>query len=92
MRGEDHFQNHNYAMAISFFQKYMLIDPQDISIKEKVVICNQKLAETSETGKKEEAQREKIRNLLEESGSESSWVMKYLFEEEGQQNNSEKPW
>lgn len=92
MRGEDHFQNHNYAVAISFFSKYMLIDPQDISIKEKVAICNQKLAETSGTGKEEDAQREKIKNLLEESGSESSWVMKYLFEEEDQQNNSEKPW
>ena len=133
-KGEDHFQNHNYATAVSFFEKYMLIDPQEISIKEKVVKCRQKLAETkqklelaetkqklelvetkqrlaetkqklelaekqklelaetSETGKEEDARREKIKNLLEESGSESSWVMKYLFEEEAKQNNSEKPW
>ncbi len=60
----------------------MLIDHQDISIKEKVVKCKQKLAETSATGKEEGDRREKIKKLLEESGSESSWVMKYLFEEE----------
>jgi tetratricopeptide (TPR) repeat protein len=92
LKGEEHFQNLNYAKAISFFAKYTLIDPQDISIKEKVVICNQKLAENSDTGEEEEARREKVKNLLEESGSGSSWVMEYLYEEEDQQSNSEKPW
>ncbi len=80
--GENHLNNLNYAGAISFFEKYMLIDPQDSSIKEKIVKCKQKLVKTSEAEKEDGDRREKIKNLLEESGSESSWVMKYLFEEE----------
>lgn len=91
LRGENYFQKNNYTRAISFFEKYMLIDPQDISIKEKVVECRQKLAEMSKPEKEENAQRENVRRLLEESGSESSWIMKYLFEE-GQQKDTETPW
>jgi hypothetical protein len=36
--------------------------------------------------------KEEIKRLLEESGTESSWIMKYLFEEETDKTNSDKPW
>jgi len=36
--------------------------------------------------------KEEIKRLLEESGTESSWIMKYLFEEETGKTNSDKPW
>ncbi len=42
---------------------------------------------------KEQAEKkEEIKRLLEESGAESSWIMKYLFEEESDKTNSDKPW
>jgi pSer/pThr/pTyr-binding forkhead associated (FHA) protein/tetratricopeptide (TPR) repeat protein len=37
-------------------------------------------------------QRDKIKRALEESGTDSSWIMKYLFEEESGEKDSEKPW
>ena len=88
--GEKDFQQNDYATALSSFEKYMLIDPQDNSIKEKVIECRQKLALTGKPEKDEDARREKIKRLLEKSGSESSWIMQYLFED-GQQKNTEVP-
>lgn len=90
MSGEKDFQQNDYATALSSFEKYMLIDPQDISIKEKVIECRQKLALMSIPGKEDDARREKIKSLLEKSGSEATWIMKYLFEE-GQQKETETP-
>jgi len=36
--------------------------------------------------------KEEIKRLLEESGTESSWIMKYLFENQEGEKDSEKPW
>jgi hypothetical protein len=36
--------------------------------------------------------REEIQRLLEESGTESSWIMKYLFEEQEGEKSSDTPW
>jgi len=36
--------------------------------------------------------KEEIKRLLEESGTESSWIMQYLFEDTKDTENSEKPW
>lgn len=88
--GERDFQQNDYASALSSFEKYMLIDPQDNLIKEKVIECRQKLADAGKPGKEEDARKEKIKRLLEKSGSESSWIMQYLFED-GQQKNMEAP-
>ena len=30
--------------------------------------------------------------LLEESGTKSTWIMKYLFEDQQGEKDSEKPW
>jgi hypothetical protein len=36
--------------------------------------------------------KEEIKRLLEESGTESSWIMQYLFEDQENEIDSEKPW
>jgi hypothetical protein len=36
--------------------------------------------------------KEEIKRLLEESGTESTWIMKYLFEDQQGEGDSEKPW
>jgi hypothetical protein len=36
--------------------------------------------------------KEEIKRMLEESGTESSWILQYLFEDQKDNKNSEKPW
>ena len=57
------------------------------SLKKKSWRKSKKDRENEQAEKKEE-----IKRLLEESGAESSWIMKYLFEEETGRKNSDKPW
>ena len=57
------------------------------SLKKKSWTKSKKDRENEQAEKKEE-----IKRLLEESGAESSWIMKYLFEEETDKKNSDKPW
>ena len=40
----------------------------------------------------EAERKEEIKRMLEESGTESSWIMKYLFEDQKGEKGSEKPW
>jgi hypothetical protein len=37
-------------------------------------------------------EKEKVRQLLKESGTQSSWIMKYLFDESPRESDSETPW
>ncbi len=113
--GEKYFAEKNWAKALSFFERYYLIDADNREINDKVKICREKLSyartlaskskssksslkrkslrKSKEELKLEEAKKkEEIRRLLEESGAESSWIMKYLFEEETGKDNSDKPW
>ena len=36
--------------------------------------------------------KEEIKRMLEESGTESSWIMKYLFEDQQEEKDDDKPW
>lgn len=51
-------------------------------------------ASTKETSKiqKPDENREEIKRMLEESGTESTWLMQYLFEEQDGEADSETPW
>ncbi|NIP26189.1 MAG: hypothetical protein GWO38_20800, partial [Phycisphaerae bacterium] len=44
------------------------------------------------TKKEEKKKREEIQRLLEESGTESSRIMKYLFEETEGEKDTDTPW
>jgi len=113
--GETYFAQKNWARALSYFERYYLIDTDNRQVNEKVRICREKLSPTRtpptrskaskrslkkrslRRSKKERArdQAEKkaeIKRLLEESGTESTWIMKYLFEEDADHSNAEKPW
>jgi predicted DNA-binding protein len=48
----------------------------------------------NKSGRLQDEKREEIKRLLEEAGTESSWIMKYLFEDQNDVNDSEteKPW
>ena len=114
-KGETYFSEKKWDKALSYFERYYLIDTDNKQVNDKVKICREKLSHTrtlarnsktsksslkrksrrksKEERKREEAQKkEEIKRLLEESGAESSWIMKYLFEEETDKKNSDKPW
>jgi pSer/pThr/pTyr-binding forkhead associated (FHA) protein len=97
--GEQYFKNENWGRALTYFERYSLIDPESIEIKKKISICRQNFTlDGTPSGKSAPRQstpnkkREQIKRLLEESGTDSSWIMEYLFEEKSGEKDSEKPW
>jgi pSer/pThr/pTyr-binding forkhead associated (FHA) protein len=101
--GASYFKKADWSKALSYFERYSIIDPESPEIKEKINVCRQKMVASrkaiqsggnkSKLAKNEEnVKREEVQRLLEESGTESSWIMKYLFEEQEGENNSDTPW
>jgi pSer/pThr/pTyr-binding forkhead associated (FHA) protein/tetratricopeptide (TPR) repeat protein len=101
--GESHFKDGNWPKALAYFERYALIDPEALDIREKITDCHRRLAQPADAGGGEPKvrpgpdpvqtdDREKIRQMLEESGAESSWIMKYLFQERSGEAGSETPW
>jgi pSer/pThr/pTyr-binding forkhead associated (FHA) protein len=97
--GESYFKKQDWSKALSYFERYSIIDPQSAEIKKKISVCRQKMVSSrkgNKSGKltknEETVKREEVQRLLEESGTESSWIMKYLFEEQEGENNSDTPW
>jgi pSer/pThr/pTyr-binding forkhead associated (FHA) protein len=70
-------------------QNLMIAKKQAPKTKPRKEIEKQKKEITAENP---DEQRDKIKRVLEESGTDSSWIMKYLFEEESGEKDSEKPW
>ncbi len=101
--GEKYFKNKRWHKALTFLERLNFIDPELPDIKNKIKFCRNKLIEsknpptkkktkkTSKKQKQDESQEEIVR-MLEESGTESSWLMEYLFEEQDGEPDSETPW
>ena len=101
--GEKYYKKKSWHKALTFFERYYFIDPAAPDIKKKIKICRNKLtanktasqqkaALVSSSDKDAEENREEIKRMLEESGTESTWLMQYLFEEQSGEKNSESPW
>jgi pSer/pThr/pTyr-binding forkhead associated (FHA) protein/tetratricopeptide (TPR) repeat protein len=97
--GDIHYKAGSWQKALAYFERYTLIDPDAIDIREKITTCHRKLAEPlppASAGRLPQAlaagEQEKVRQLLEESGTQSSWIMKYLFDETRRESDSETPW
>ena len=101
--GEGYFKKGDWAKALSYFERYSIIDPGSQEIKDKISACRQKLVLAKKgtksgrdprkyTKTEEKEKREEIQRLLEESGTESSSIMKYLFEDQEGEKNSDTPW
>ena len=97
--GERHFKKENWRQALIYFERYHFIAPDSPDIQQKINICRAKLATSnpkrrqsrgkSATPKKS---REQVKQLLEESGVDSSRIIQFLFEEQSGETDSEKPW
>jgi pSer/pThr/pTyr-binding forkhead associated (FHA) protein len=111
--GDKYFVQRKWSRALSYFERYYLIDTETKEINQKMITCREKMAkartldpkagstETSsekrvrgkqKNSKKQAEKKEDIKRLLEESGTESSWIMQYLFEDQQNEIDSEKPW
>ena len=111
--GDKNFAKQNWSRALSYFERYYLIDTGTKEINQKMIICREKLAKTRALAQKavpvetssektvrikqindngQAEKKEEIKRLLEESGTESSWILHYLFEEQPNDIDSEKPW
>jgi hypothetical protein len=111
--GEKYFTQKIWSKALSYFERYYLIDSETKEINNKMKICREKLAvarakslenKYAKTSLKKKSRgnsqrhqtqaekKEEIKRMLEESGTESSWIMQYLFEEQKDDKDSEKPW
>jgi hypothetical protein len=111
--GEKYYAKKKWAKALSYFERYYLIDTDTKEINNKMRICREKLAfmrakalktkyaksslkkksRGKNNSKQTQAERKaEIKRMLEESGTESSWIMQYLFEDQMDKKDSEKPW
>ena len=97
--GDVHFKAGNWPKALTYLERYTLIDPDAMDMREKIATCHRKLAEALQSPAPSRAltpaapgEKEKVRQLLKESGTQSSWIMKYLFDESPRENDSETPW
>jgi pSer/pThr/pTyr-binding forkhead associated (FHA) protein len=111
--GEKYYVKKKWSKALSYFERYYLIDTATKEINNKMKICREKLAiaraeslnaKYAKTSLKKKSKgenqsdqiqaekKEEIKRMLEESGTESSWIMKYLFEDQKGEKDSEKPW
>jgi pSer/pThr/pTyr-binding forkhead associated (FHA) protein len=102
--GEGYYKKRNWSKALFYFERYSIIDPESKTIKAKISACRLKLVSAQKsssanhtsdnklTKKEEKKKREEIQRLLEESGTESSRIMKYLFEEKEGESDSDTPW
>ena len=101
--GDIHFKAGNWPKALAYLERYTLIDPDAMDIREKITTCHRKLAEPLQSSAPsppagraltpaEPGEQEKVRQLLKESGAQSSWVMKYLFDESPRESDPETPW
>ena len=101
--GDIHFKAGNWPKALAYLERYTLIDPDATDIREKITTCHRKLAEPPQSAAPsapagqtlapaEPDEQEKVRQLLKESGAQSSWVMKYLFDESPRESDPETPW
>ena len=101
--GEDYFKGKKWRAALRSFERLRIIDPENKEVSAKINQCRRRLAAGSpaaaaasgKPGSKKgnaDRQRQEIKQLLESSGTESTWIMKYLFEEQQGETDTETPW
>jgi pSer/pThr/pTyr-binding forkhead associated (FHA) protein/tetratricopeptide (TPR) repeat protein len=97
--GEEYFNKNNWRNALTYFERYVFMAPDSPDIQQKIDLCRVKLKASDsngpQTGAKTSApekSREQVKKLLEESGVESSRIIKFLYEDPGGEKDPEKPW
>ncbi len=97
--GERYFNEENWRRALTYFERHNFIEPDTLDIQQKINLCRAKLT-TSKSKRRPsqgkpsapEKSREQVKQLLEESGIESSRIIQFLYEEQSGETDSERPW
>ncbi len=63
-----------------------------LKLKTEKTTLKEKSKETNQTKLTQAERKEEIKRMLEASGTESSWIMQYLFEEQQNKKDPERPW
>ncbi len=87
LNGERYFKKNNWKRALTYFERHNFIAPESPDIQQKIDICRAKLSASKPGGN-----RQQVEKILDESGIESSRIIKFLYEDQGGEKNSEKPW
>jgi tetratricopeptide (TPR) repeat protein len=97
--GEAYYNKKDWRKALTYFERYVFMAPNSPDIQQKINLCRAKLTASDSSslqagGKSSapEKSREQVKKLLEESGVESSNIIKFLYEDPGGEKDSEKPW
>jgi pSer/pThr/pTyr-binding forkhead associated (FHA) protein len=97
--GEHYLNKKNWRSALTYFERYDFIAPDSPDIQQRIKLCRLKLTASSSKGSQSggksaapEKSREQVKKLLEESGVESSRIIRFLYEEPSGEKDSEKPW
>ncbi len=85
--GERYFTEKNYKRALTYFEGHNFISPESHDIQQKIDVCRAKLS-----APQAETNRKQVEKVLDESGIESSRIMKFLYEDQNGENDSKKPW
>jgi pSer/pThr/pTyr-binding forkhead associated (FHA) protein len=101
--GQTHYDKKRWQQALSYFERYRFIDPENQAVAQKIEKCRRNIDRKSDTAALDRGksgtnkdpsnqQRQEVKQLLESSGTESAWIMKYLFEEQKGAADTETPW
>ena len=90
-QGMNAYRKKRYRQALNYFEQYTFIAPDDKEVRKLISRCRQRLSPPKRKKKRVDRNREKVQKLLKNSGAQSPWVMKYLFEED-RKKSKETPW
>jgi pSer/pThr/pTyr-binding forkhead associated (FHA) protein/tetratricopeptide (TPR) repeat protein len=98
--GEAQFRAGHWDKALSYLEAFILLEPDALDVRAKIARCHQRLAAAAEPAPHprpsaapfDSEEQERVRRMLQESGAEGAWIMKYLFQEKNVESDSETPW
>lgn len=93
VNGEKQLHGGNLDRAITYFERYEVIDPDNADVQKKIATIKKQLeARKAPVAKTPSAKQKEIKSLLEKSGKNGAWIMKYLFEDKKGEKGDQQPW
>ncbi|MFC1837941.1 FHA domain-containing protein [Thermodesulfobacteriota bacterium] len=77
-QGNQYFEEEKWEQALESFEDYTLMNPEDTEAREKIKICQKKLDSQKPGIASSSKKTDKLERALEDSGIESSRVLKYF--------------
>jgi tetratricopeptide (TPR) repeat protein len=91
--GEKQLRSGNLNRALTYFERYEIIDPDNTDVDKKIEAIKKQLeAPKAPVTQPPSAKEKEIKSLLEKSGKNGTWIMKYLFEDKQGEKEDQPPW